>query len=551
MAESVNFQNLISKTPTHGVFATDDKRRTTDKNIECYITDLGLVDYRKAWKLQTDLVDARINKIITSDIVLLLEHPPVFTLGRRGGDENLLVSASFLEKSGISVIQVERGGNITYHGPGQLVVYFIMNLQALRIAVVEFVEALEEAMLQTVGFWGIRAQRNPANRGIWVGDKKMGSIGIALRKGVSFHGLALNVNLDLTPFSWIQPCGLQGVQMTSMKQELSRDVSVPDVRNVLKEQLEAVLGVALISKSDTSLRSILKTQQSQSAVLVQKPGWLKRRLPTGPTYEHVSSMMRKDRLHTVCQEAKCPNIWECFTQHTATFLILGSRCTRNCRFCSVEAGPVTPPDPDEPVRVAEVARRMGLKYVVVTSVTRDDMPDGGAGIFAKTIEELRKQISSVCVEVLIPDFQGSAEALQTVVHAQPDVLNHNIETVPRLYPLVRPGADYNRSLELLQRVQTFGFSLPTKSGLMLGFGEGHEEVKKSLEDLLKANCRILTLGQYLQPTKKHLAVKRFIPPEEFEQWRDTALKMGFSEVASGPFVRSSYHAKELFQAVKA
>jgi len=291
-------------------------------------------------------------------------------------------------------------------------------------------------------------------------------------------------------------------------------------------------------------------QQSQQTVLLQKPSWLKRRLPTGPTFENVRSMIYRDRLHTVCQEAKCPNIWECFDQQTATFLILGSRCTRNCRFCSVDAGPVIPPDPDEPVRVAEVAQRMGLKYVVVTSVTRDDVPDGGAEFFAKTIEEIRKRIPDACVEVLIPDFQGSTEALQTVLQARPDVLNHNIETVPRLYPLARPEADYMRSLKLLQRARTFGFSVPTKSGLMLGFGEKREEIKKTLEDLLRAGCCILTLGQYLQPTKKHLPVKRFIPPEEFEQWRDIALKMGFSEVASGPFVRSSYHAKELYQAVK-
>ncbi|UCG06895.1 MAG: lipoyl synthase [Desulfobacterales bacterium] len=291
-------------------------------------------------------------------------------------------------------------------------------------------------------------------------------------------------------------------------------------------------------------------QKSQPIVLVQKPGWLKRRLPNGPTYENVRGMLQKERLHTVCQEARCPNIWECFGQQTATFLILGSRCTRNCRFCSVDAGPPKPPDPDEPVRVADVARRMGLKYVVVTSVTRDDLPDGGAGIFAKTIIEIRREIPDACVEVLIPDFQGSAQALKTVLQARPDVLNHNLETVLRLYPLVRPGADYKRSLELLRSVQSFGFCTPTKSGLMLGFGEDPGEIKQVLEDLLQVSCRMLTIGQYLQPTKHHLPVKRYIPPEEFEHWRDIALDMGFSEVASGPFVRSSYHAKELFQAVK-
>jgi len=291
--------------------------------------------------------------------------------------------------------------------------------------------------------------------------------------------------------------------------------------------------------------------QSQTTVLVQKPSWLRRRLPTGPTYENVRGLINKDRLHTVCQEAKCPNIWECFTRQTATFLILGSRCTRSCRFCSIETGPVKPPDPDEPLRVAQVAQEMGLKYIVVTSVTRDDLPDGGAGSFAGTIAAIRQKIPDARVEVLIPDFMGSASALQTVINAQPDVLNHNIETVPRLYSMVRPEADYQRSLDLIRRVKDYDAAVPVKSGLMLGFGEDPEEIKETLEDLLRANCRILTLGQYLQPSKNHLAVKRYIPPEEFEKWRETAIDMGFSEVASGPFVRSSYHAKALFKAVKA
>jgi lipoic acid synthetase len=292
-------------------------------------------------------------------------------------------------------------------------------------------------------------------------------------------------------------------------------------------------------------------QKSQTTVLVQKPDWLKRRLPTGSAYENVRGMISKDNLHTVCQEAKCPNMWECFAQQTATFLILGSQCTRSCRFCSIQTGPVEPPDPDEPVRVAEVAHRMGLRYVVATSVTRDDLADGGAGHFARTIEEIRKKIPDACVEVLIPDFLGNSSSLQIVLKAHPDVLNHNIETVPRLYSLVRPEADYQRSLELLQRVKDYDASIPTKSGLMLGFGEKPEEIKQTLEDLLRNNCRILTLGQYLQPTKQHLPVKRYVPPEEFERWREEALEMGFSEVASGPFVRSSYYAKELFQAVRA
>ncbi len=291
-------------------------------------------------------------------------------------------------------------------------------------------------------------------------------------------------------------------------------------------------------------------QHSKSSVLIQKPEWLKRRLPTGPGFGTVRGMIGRDGLHTVCQEAKCPNIWECYSHKTATFLIMGSKCSRSCRFCSVPGGELEPPDPREPARVARVALEMGLKYVVITSVTRDDLIDGGAGIFAATIKEIRHRIPQACVEVLIPDFQGSKDALHTVLKAAPDVLNHNIETVPRLYPRVRPEADYRRSLNLIQQANDFNPRLPTKSGLMLGLGESSQEITQTLEDLLQARCRILTLGQYLQPSKDHLAVERYIPPEEFEDWQKKALAMGFAEVASGPFVRSSYHAKELFQTLE-
>lgn len=291
-------------------------------------------------------------------------------------------------------------------------------------------------------------------------------------------------------------------------------------------------------------------QHSKSTVYVRKPDWLKRRLPTGPAFEQIKGMIGRDRLHTVCQEAKCPNIWECFSHKTATFLILGSRCSRNCRFCSVPQGGLQPPDPDEPARVARVSREMGLKYVVITSVTRDDLADGGAGIFAETIKEIRNQIPDACVEVLIPDFQGVKKALFTVLDAKPNVLNHNIETVARLYPRVRPQADYSRSLQLIKRAHEYDPDMPTKSGLMLGLGESDEEITQTLADMLQAGCRILTLGQYLQPSKNHLAVERFILPAEFETWRKKALDMGFAEVASGPFVRSSYHAHELFQEVR-
>jgi lipoyl synthase len=282
----------------------------------------------------------------------------------------------------------------------------------------------------------------------------------------------------------------------------------------------------------------------------QKPPWLTRRLPTGPAYENLKTLLRASRLHTVCQQARCPNIWECFAQGTATFLILGSHCTRGCRFCAVGRGPTDPPDPEEPARVAEAAATMGLTYVVVTSVSRDDLPDGGAAHFARTIREIRRRLPHALVEVLVPDFCGDRDALRTVSEARPDVLNHNVETVRRLYPAVRPEADYGRSLALLGQAKGCSPGLPTKSGLMLGLGETVGEVEETLRDLAQVGCTILTLGQYLQPTPEHHPIARFLSPEEFTTWRRKALDMGFAQVASGPFVRSSYHARELYQAVE-
>jgi lipoic acid synthetase len=289
---------------------------------------------------------------------------------------------------------------------------------------------------------------------------------------------------------------------------------------------------------------------TQSPPSSRKPAWLKRRLPAGEAFNQVRELIEAGRLHTVCQEAKCPNIWECYSHRTATFLIMGGRCTRNCRFCSVSPGLPEPLDPDEPERVAEAVERMGLRYAVVTSVTRDDLPDGGAGHFAATLHEIRRRVPGVQIEVLIPDFQGDPAALDVVLRARPDVLNHNIETVPRLYPRVRPQADYRRSLELLRRAGEIAPGTPTKSGLMLGLGERPEEIRQTLLDLRAAGCRILTLGQYLQPSPEHLPVEAYVPPDDFENWRRDALEMGFSEVASAPFVRSSYHAKESFNALK-
>ncbi|SCY58788.1 lipoyl synthase [Desulfoluna spongiiphila] len=279
----------------------------------------------------------------------------------------------------------------------------------------------------------------------------------------------------------------------------------------------------------------------------RKPVWLRRSLPTSPEYEKVRRLIGESSLHTVCQEAKCPNQWECFSSRTATFMILGEVCTRGCRFCAVAGGKPLPPDPEEPGRVAEAARELNLSYVVVTSVTRDDLEDGGSSAFAATIRALRDTIDGVYVEVLIPDFQGSEIDLQCVIDAKPDVLNHNIETVPRLYDTVRPQAIYQRSLDVFRYAAKTAPSMPLKSGIMLGLGETDAEVEVTLSDLLAAGCSILTIGQYLQPSKDHLPVETYVTPEAFDAWKTKALAMGFADVASGPFVRSSYKAKELFE----
>ncbi|MCP3874428.1 MAG: lipoyl synthase [Desulfobacteraceae bacterium] len=279
-----------------------------------------------------------------------------------------------------------------------------------------------------------------------------------------------------------------------------------------------------------------------------KPSWLKKSLPKGGDYQRVKELLSKAGLHTVCQEANCPNMFECFSKDTSTFMILGSECTRNCKFCNVASGQPEPINPYEPVKVAQAAHDLKLKYVVVTSVTRDDLKDGGAYHFADTIKAIKKTLpNNPKVEVLIPDFQGNIDALKIVVRAKPDVLNHNIETVPSLYPSVRPEANYQQSLDLLQKVKHIDSSMVTKSGMMIGLGETTDQLEQSMIDLFNHGCDILTIGQYLQPTKSHLKVKKYYSPEEFEKLEKKARTIGFNKIAAGPFVRSSYQAKDLFE----
>lgn len=277
---------------------------------------------------------------------------------------------------------------------------------------------------------------------------------------------------------------------------------------------------------------------------LRKPPWLIKRLAPTAAVSEVRSLLRRQSLHTVCENAMCPNLGECFSRRTATFLILGDVCTRHCGYCAIASGLPSPLDPEEPERVAETAANLGLKHVVVTSVTRDDLPDGGAGHFAETIRALRRRCPSALIELLIPDFGGSETDLQTVLEAEPDILNHNVETVPRLFPTVRPQGNYARSVELLARAKE---GLPrgySKSGLMVGIGETEEEVAQVMRDLRAVGCDIFTIGQYLRPSKSHLEVKQYYPPEVFDRMKTEGEAMGFLLVASGPFVRSSYHADQ-------
>lgn len=277
----------------------------------------------------------------------------------------------------------------------------------------------------------------------------------------------------------------------------------------------------------------------------KRPEWLRVKLQGGGRKKQVEDMLKRLSLHTVCEEANCPNLMECFNRKTATFMILGKNCTRNCTFCNVTKGHVEQVDPQEPVRVAQAVIELGLKHAVITSVTRDDLEDRGAGHFAEVIRRIKELDESVVVEVLIPDFKGDTKALSKVVEAKPEVINHNIETVPRLYPTVRPMAIYRRSLELLKNVRAMDSDTLTKSGIMLGLGEKEEEVIETLKDLREAGCDLLTIGQYLAPSSKHHPVIEYIHPDIFEKYKNIGMELGFKFVASSPLVRSSYHADQV------
>jgi lipoic acid synthetase len=282
--------------------------------------------------------------------------------------------------------------------------------------------------------------------------------------------------------------------------------------------------------------------QDVSRTRPRLPPWFKVRLEAGPAYRDLRKILDGLGLHTICEEARCPNIWECWNNRTATFLILGDICTRRCHYCAVETGKPLKVEQEEPLRVAQAAQAMGLRHAVITSVNRDELEDGGASVFAETIRQIRRLLPACTIEVLIPDFQGNEAALTMVAAERPEILNHNIETVPRLFPAIRPQGKYQRSIELLDRAKRIGMT--TKSGLIVGMGETEDEIRQVMCELRSVGCDILTIGQYLQPTTQHLPVARFYHPDEFAVFKEEGLALGFRHVESGPLVRSSYHAEQ-------
>lgn len=488
---------------------------------------LGTLEYRWALQLQQRYVEARRHDAV-GDLLLLVQHPPVITLGRGGGIEDLRVSESALRRLGVGLVQADRGGRATYHGPGQLVVYPIIKLgtPAHPYDPHTYLWRLEEAAIACLNRIGIAAGRQERHPGVWIGEHKIAAVGIALRDGVSCHGLALNVAPSLEHFGLIVPCGLAGKEVTSIARVLGRPVRMEEVEAEFLQAFARVFDVALEPG-------------------VQEAPWLVAPAAVGERVERLVGLFRDLRLHTVCEEALCPNIGECWEAGTATFMLLGDICTRHCRFCAVTTGRPLPADPQEPLRVAEAAVRMGLRHVVVTSVARDDLSDGGAAQFAATVAAVRRRLPEATVEVLLPDLGGTVAALQQVVDTRPDVLNHNIETVPRLYPLVQPRKDYRRALGVLDWAGRAG--LTTKAGLMVGMGETRGEVIRVMQDLRRAGCQILTLGQYLQPTARCWPVAEYVHPVEFGWYREVGLGLGFGSVVAGPLVRSSYRAGHLLQ----
>jgi len=515
-----------------------------------------------------------------AEYLLLLEHPHVYTLGVRAIPEHVLVDP---ESVGAELVHADRGGDVTYHGPGQLVGYPILNVPMGLRAVPAHVHAIEQLVIDAVGDLGLGgAGRLEGYPGVWMDPegpepRKICAVGVRIDRGRSMHGFALNLEPDLSMFGHIVPCGLTDLGVTSLAAEgvnvTMRDVVEAIVRRApdrlapgasIERQdsswwpgpSRTALGVGAADGASRSKRALDRRlvdagvdPEQGVAISSPKPEWARAQARIGPELIRLRSTMRELDLVTVCEEAGCPNIFECWADGTATFMINGERCTRACGFCLIDTRRPFPLDPGEPDRVAEAVARMKLTHAVVTAVARDDLADGGALAFAETIAAIRRRRPGTTVEVLIPDCKGDQAALEVIFDARPDVLNHNLETVNRLQRAVRPSASYARSLSVLARSVSAGCT--TKSGIILGMGETVPEVLAALGDLRAVGVEIVTLGQYLRPTAEHLPVARWWAPAEFEELAAAARAMGIAHVEASPLTRSSYHAKRAVAASSA
>ena len=547
---------------------------------------LGRVAYEDAWALQRGLFSRS-----ADNHLLLLEHPHVFTLGPNGDESNLLGEPD------APVIRVDRGGDVTYHGPGQVVGYPILSLLSRRtagqtdgtvkhtdgtvkqidgtageadarevaaggmISTAAYVHSVEQLLIDVLEELGMDdVGRLERYRGVWVRPDsnrpaKIAAVGVRLSRGRTMHGFALNVNTDLSWFQKIVPCGIKNFSVTSLEAE-GLDATTSEVAERIAARAGQLWGSAgwdyckAASVRDIGDGSIGETAVSLG-IRERKPSWLRAQLAdslsngkeNGGGYWRIKQVMSSLELTTVCEEAGCPNISECWNAGTATFMINGDRCTRACGFCLVDTRKPLAADPDEPARLAHAVRKMGLDYAVITAVARDDLPDGGAEQFVRCITELRRTCPDVAVEVLIPDFKGKPEPLEAVFAEQPEVLNHNLETVLRLQRMVRPQASYARSLAVLARAKDAG--LTTKSSIMVGLGETEGEVLEAMADLAAVGTDIVTLGQYLRPSAQHLPIARWWQPDEFSKLAEAGEEMGIRHVEAGPLVRSSYHASQI------
>jgi lipoyl synthase len=530
---------------------------------------LGRLAYEEAWDLQRALHEGRVEGRTDDDYLLLLEHPHTYTVGRFSSGSNVLIDEERAAAIGASLFKVDRGGDVTYHGPGQLVGYPIVHLGSAP-AVTAHVHRIEAVLVAVLADLGVEAWTEPGYTGVWTERGKVAAIGVRASRRVTMHGFALNVMTDLSYFGHIVPCGIPDRPVTSLSEILGRRVSMEEVIDLLVPRFADVFAADDVEeqraaftrgagRSDPSFdvdallaagafspeqrRSIPITVRGRLPGEPDRPEWMRVRLDLGSGYRDLKRLVGGLDLNTVCEEAGCPNIYECWGSGTATFMLLGDVCTRACGFCDVNTGKPGEVDRDEPKRVAEAVTQMGLRHAVLTSVNRDDLADGGSEIFAESIREIRARVPCD-VEVLIPDFKGDVAALRTVMDAAPDVLNHNTETVLRLQRDVRTAANYGRSLALLARARWMRPESLVKSGLIVGMGETRHEVLGALADLRAVGVDIVTIGQYLRPTVRHRRVDRFVHPDEFAEYKARGEALGLRHVESGPLVRSSYHAKE-------